>query len=145
MKIVCTFIILSMSVGSLQAQPMKIFGTEFVSGGNTSRILQITNPTLGSGQTETVAIDVAGFSQANGKITGAPNGTIISGSSLNAASYDPTTFKFYFRDNLGGGNLYSWTVGASTIAYVNSAANVMPGNAGTLLADNATIYKGGLW
>jgi len=149
MKIVSSFILVALHLMALTpavlGQPMKIFGTRYDPVNNNLQIIQVTNPTLGSGNIETIALDVATFTKANGKITGnAPNGTVISGTSLNAAAYDPTTFKFYFRDQQGSGPLYSWTVGATTIAYVSSAANMMPGNT-TLLADNATIYKGGLW
>jgi hypothetical protein len=120
--------------------PFAIYGTEFSAAGSL-KILQVTNPNLASGSVST-AIDVTGFTAASGKIVGAPAGTAITGTTLNAIAWDQSTKRAYFRDNVGQGNFYFWSPGATTINYVASAATLMPGST-SLLADNGTIYNGG--
>lgn len=124
-------------------QTVGIYGAEYNANGTTTRILRVLNPTLSTGSVS-VAINVAGFSAANGLIVGAPSGTTISGSSLNAVSWDQATRRVFFRDALGAGPLYSWHEGDTFIRYVASAATLMAGGS-TNLADNGTIYNGGLW
>lgn len=141
-SVVCGLIV-CLFTNLVHAQPIAIYGTEYNASGTTTRILQALNPTLSTG-TVSVAIDVAGFSAANGRIVGAPTGTVISGASLNAASWDLATRRVFFRDALGAGPLYSWHEGDTFIRYVASATTLMAGGASNL-ADNGTIYNGGLW
>lgn len=135
--------LLFIPVSFVHSQALSVFGTEFSGSGTTTRILQVFNPQLATGSVA-VALDIAGFSQANGNILNAPVGTVISGSSLNAAAWDQTNSRLYFRDALGGGNLFYWSRGSSRINDVASAATIMAGGSSTL-ADSATIYNGGLW
>ena len=125
-----------------RSQNFAIYGTLFPSSGTSLSIMQINNPNL-STATVSTAIDVTGFTQANGKIVGAPGGTTLTGTSLNAAAWDQSAKRFYFRDNLGAGNLYYWSQGATTINFVASAATVMTASATSNMADNGTIYNGG--
>lgn len=136
-----TFAFTAISTSTLRAQIIQTYGLEFSSSGTTHRILQVTNGHLATGSVS-VAIDLAGFSQAGGTILNAPVGTVLTGTSLNGAGYDTVTKRLYFRDNLGQGNLFYWTRGASTITYAASAATIMAGGASNL-ADSATVYNGG--
>lgn len=143
--VICLFLLLLSHCTSIQAQNIMLYGTQYDSAGTALRILRVDNPMSASG-TVSIALNVAGFSQAGGTILNAPAGTVISGTSLNAAAWNPVTKRVYFRDSQGAGNLYYWSAGtgATNITYVASPATLMAGGA-TNLADSATYYNGAYW